>query len=610
MRAGHRGWPWCWRLLWVLAIACVSPAWAQGLESVLAPGKLTEAHAKYEDDCKQCHVRFDRNAQDGLCLSCHEKVDGDMRSRSGLHGLRMPSTRQACRSCHTEHKGRAARIAEFDTQRFDHTATDFALRGEHLKTECRQCHMPAHKYRDAAHDCLSCHRKDDTHKGSLGPQCANCHTEVNWKQAKFDHGKTRFALSGKHVDAPCADCHKDKNYKETPRACVACHRRVDEQKGHKGQFGEKCESCHGSTSWRTTTFNHDTDTRYILRGGHRQAECGACHTGPLYRQKLATDCIGCHRSDDKHKGSLGRECASCHTERDWKERSRFDHGKTAFALLGKHLQTECKACHKSALFKDAPTDCIGCHRKDDRHEGTLGENCASCHGERDWKNTAGRFDHGRTHFALRNAHARTTLACSACHLDLRSLRKTPTECVACHRKDDRHEGQLGAQCQQCHGDSNWRVTGFDHARTRFPLTGRHTAAACKACHLTPRYQDASSECVACHRKEDQHAGRFGGRCDSCHGTRDWKTWTFDHSRQSRYPLEGEHAKVACESCHLKPAPHGKAVAALGMNCLSCHRADDAHDGQFGQRCEQCHQPQSWKHITHRAGGAQSFRRTP
>ena len=52
----------------------------------------------------------------------------------------------------------------------------------HAKTEaqCRKCHQPARKYSQAPSDCLSCHRADDTHKGKLGPACADCHTEQNW----------------------------------------------------------------------------------------------------------------------------------------------------------------------------------------------------------------------------------------------------------------------------------------------------------------------------------------------------------------------------------------------------------------------------------------------
>lgn len=600
---GWRAWA---RATCVFALlALVLPAGAQSLESVLAPGKLSEAHAKWDDDCKQCHVRFDRNAQDRLCTTCHKDVGHDMRERAGFHGRQKQA--QACRSCHTEHKGRNIRLAEFDRQRFDHTQTDYVLRGRHLKAECSACHLPAHKYREAPQDCLTCHRKDDTHKGSLGPKCHECHTETSWKEAKLDHDKTRFALTGKHADTPCASCHKDTQYRETPRACIGCHKRADEQRGHKGQFGERCESCHGTKAWKGSLFNHDTETRYPLRGKHRLLACTNCHTGPLYRQKTASECYACHRQDDKHQGSLGRECASCHTERDWKERAKFDHGKTAFPLLGRHADAECKACHKSALFKEAPKDCIGCHRKDDRHQGTLGEKCESCHAEKNWKTTAGRFDHDKTRFALRNAHARTTIPCAACHLEMSGprivFRTASTECVACHRKDDRHEGQLGTQCSQCHTDLNWRVPNFDHAKTRFPLTGGHLIANCKACHLTPRFKDAKAECHSCHRKDDKHQLRFGPRCDTCHTTRDWKTWRFDHDQRTRYRLDGAHAKVACESCHTREAPRGKDIAPIGTHCSACHRNDDAHDGQFGPRCEQCHVPQSWKRVTNLRTGS-------
>jgi hypothetical protein len=579
-----------------LLLLWVGPAFAQGIESVLNPGKVIEGHAKWEDDCKQCHIRFDRDAQDRLCMACHEKVGQDVRDKTGLHGRQK---QQACRTCHTDHKGRAAKVAEFDKQRFDHTVTDFALRGKHLKTECGACHEPTRKYREAPLECNACHRKDDVHKGSLGAKCADCHTESNWKEAKFDHGKTRFALTGKHIDTPCADCHKDKNYKETPRTCVACHKRVDDTKGHKGQFGDKCESCHGTKSWKGSSFNHDTETKYPLRGKHRTTECADCHTGHLYKTKLATDCYSCHKADDKHKGSLGKECGSCHTELGWKQKSKFDHAKTSFPLLGKHIETECKACHKSAMFKEAPKECVACHRQDDKHEATLGDQCGDCHTEKNWKTTTGRFDHDRTKFKLRNAHALPAVKCSACHKDLRSFRKTPLDCLSCHKKDDKHEGQQGTKCEQCHTDKSWKVADFDHARTRFPLTGKHLVAACKDCHATPRYKDAKSDCYSCHRKEDKHQLKFGPKCESCHSTRDWVSWSFDHNQRTDYKLDGAHIKVACEACHKEPAPRGKDIAPVGSNCISCHRRDDPHDGDFGLRCEQCHVPQSWKRITNR-----------
>jgi hypothetical protein len=567
---------------------------------VLSPGKLIQGHAKWDEDCKACHVKFDRAAQDRLCMDCHKDIGGDVRARAGYHGRLKP---QACNECHTDHKGRSEKIAAFDTKRFDHAQTDYPLRGKHVQTECAKCHEAGKKWRESPNDCNACHRKDDVHKGSLGPKCGDCHTENNWKEAKFDHSKTRFALEGKHVDTKCGDCHKNKaDYKDAPRTCVGCHKKDDDgAKGHKGQFGEKCESCHNAKAWKPSTFNHDIDTKYVLRGKHRNTKCGDCHTGPLYKTKTATDCFSCHKKDDKHEGTLGKDCGACHTERDWKEKAKFDHDKTDFPLKGKHDEIKCDACHKSKLFKEAPKTCIGCHKKDDKHEATLGEACGDCHGERDWKTTKGRFDHDKTKFKLRNAHAAAKVKCDACHKDLKSFRKTATDCYACHQKDDKHEAQLGRQCESCHTDRDWKVPGYDHNKTRYPLLGKHMKVACKDCHATPRYRDAAKDCYACHKKEDKHKLVFGTKCESCHNARGWVIWDFDHDRRSSYRLEGKHRKVACEACHVKPAPAGKGFAPLPSDCLSCHRKDDVHDGGFGMRCEQCHVADDWKKVSTRGG---------
>jgi hypothetical protein len=577
-------------LLCLLGAPC---AWSQNIESVLAPGKLIEGHVKWEQECTACHVKFDRNAQDGRCMDCHKDVGQDVRAKTGFHGRSKP---QACRSCHTEHKGRDAKIVQLDTKQFDHSLTDFALRGKHAKTDCQKCHEPTKKYREAALECNACHRKDDVHKGSLGAKCGDCHTENNWKEAKFDHDKTHFPLLGKHADVKCADCHKDKNYKETPQQCYACHRKDDNgAKGHKGQFGEKCDSCHSAKAWKPSSFNHDTETKYALRGKHRTTKCTDCHTGNIYKVKLAAECYACHQKDDKHKGTLGKDCVACHTERDWKERGKFDHDKTSFPLLGKHVDTKCDACHKSSVFKDAPKECIACHRKDDKHEATLGEQCGSCHVERDWKTTTGKFDHDKTKFQLRNAHAAAKVKCSDCHKDLRSFRKTPLECYSCHQKDDKHEGQEGKDCAQCHVDKDWKtVTRFDHGLTRFPLLGKHFKVECKECHKSVRFKDAKLDCLACHSKDDKHKTTLGAACEQCHNARTWKAWDFDHDKRTKYVLDGKHKGLACDLCHTRPAVDGKVVTST--QCVACHAKSDAHDGSYGRQCQQCHVTSSWRTI--------------
>jgi hypothetical protein len=573
-----------------------SAARAQSLESVLSPGPLIKGHVKAEHECNQCHVRFNPKGQDALCQECHKEVRVDVQQRTGHHGRMKP---QACRSCHTDHRGRDAKVAEFDRKTFDHKQTDFALREKHVEVECVKCHLAGKRWAEAPLDCNSCHKKDDVHKGGLGLKCGDCHNERKWKEVDFDHGKkTRFALAGKHADVKCDDCHAKGRYKDTPRTCIACHKKDDE---HKGQYGEKCESCHGVKTWKPSTFNHDVDTKYPLKGKHRSTKCADCHsTGPIYRNKLGTECIDCHRKDDKHKETLGKDCASCHGERSWKEPPKFDHEQTRFPLLGKHQKTECKDCHKDALYRQTPGKCIDCHRKDDKHVGTLGVACNDCHVERDWKTTVGRFDHQRTKFPLRNAHAAPKVKCADCHRDFKSYRNTALDCLSCHKKDDKHEGSLGKQCEQCHSDTNWRVAGFDHARSRFPLVGKHVNAKCNECHKTQRFKEAPRDCWSCHKKDDVHKLAYGTACEDCHNARSWPLWAFDHDRRTEWKLLGAHRKTRCDQCHTKPAPAGKRAAALERECVACPRRDDVHDGGFGNRCEQCHLSDNWKQLRPRA----------
>lgn len=418
------------------------------------PGPVIEGHAKLEVECRNCHVRFNRAAQSGLCLDCHKEVARDVRSRAGYHGR---LTEKECRACHTDHKGRGAGIAALDRRAFDHAATDFALKGAHAasRIECAACHVAGKKFRDAPSDCYGCHARDDKHKGTLGKACADCHTEADWKKTRFDHGKTRFPLRNRHADVACKSCHQDTGFKGAPLACVACHEKDDRgKKGHQRRFGDKCGSCHTDRGWKSTTFNHDRDTRYPLRARHAQAKCTACHTGTLYTQKLATSCLSCHRKDDAHKGQLGPKCESCHNESSWKQ-TRLDHGLTRFPLLGKHAQAKCKDCHKTARFKDAPTDCYACHRDEDKHRLRLGTACAECHQPRSWKQWD--FDHARrTRFPLDGRHR--GLDCHACHRQpVRGKIELASSCAACHEDRDVHNGAFGRACERCHVAASFKT---------------------------------------------------------------------------------------------------------------------------------------------------------
>ena len=582
----------CRHALAILAAFLTTAVGAQALEGVLMPGKVISGHAKFEQECDKCHVKFNKAAQDSLCLDCHKEVSKDVRAKTGYHGRIQVD---ACRSCHTDHKGRDVKIAAFDAKTFDHAKTDFALAGAHVKAECKSCHVAGKKYAEAAAGCNDCHRKDDKHKGSLGVACADCHTQIRWKDTRFDHAKTRFPLVGRHVDTPCKDCHTIDAYRNAPLTCVGCHRK-DDNKQHRGRMGERCESCHSAKDWKdVSAFSHDRDTKYPLRGKHRTAKCETCHTvSAAVRPTLLATCITCHKADDKHNGTLGSACADCHSERSWRE-AKFDHDLSVFKLRGKHRDVECKECHRDPKsFKGVPLTCVGCHKKDDTHKERYGTKCESCHTEVRWKDVTFRHDVD-TKYRLLGKHIQTK--CDSCHTGHLYGDKLKTDCYSCHRKDDKHKDQLGRECDACHDSADWkRTVRFDHNKSRFPLLGRHARVECKDCHATPAYKDAKRECVACHEKDDKHKRTLGAECGECHNARDWKIWDFDHSRRTKYILDGAHARVQCASCHKVPAAPGKPIPPLAMTCISCHRGDDLHNGAFGMQCERCHRTGGWHDI--------------
>ncbi len=136
---------------------------AQALEGVLMPGKVISGHAKYEEQCEKCHAKFNKAAQDSLCLDCHKEVARDLREKHGFHGRLEP---QACRTCHTDHKGREMNIAPLDAEGLRPREDRVRACRRACREACRSCHVAGKKYRAAPAACDGCHRKDDKHKGA------------------------------------------------------------------------------------------------------------------------------------------------------------------------------------------------------------------------------------------------------------------------------------------------------------------------------------------------------------------------------------------------------------------------------------------------------------
>ena len=341
--------------------------------------------------------------------------------------------------------------------------------------------------------------------------------------------------------------------------------------------------------------------------GHAEWEdqCRECHA-PFSKQLQRNLCLACHEEINaditQGEGYHGRfepaaeaECKNCHTEHLGRDadvtgldRDTFDHSLADFELRDAHLVPSCTGCHESGVkHRETPNTCVGCHQDDDAHAGNLGDQCGDCHSETRW--LAAQFDHAEeTQFALTGKHAQ--VACGDCHRD-QQYENTPTECVACHRIDDVHQGRNGDDCSSCHVTDSWAELKFDHlSETGFALADGHAGLVCEACHVSGDTQTPiDADCYACHRNDDEHQGRNGEDCESCHRPTRWADTEFDHGTQTEFPLVGAHEPLPCTDCHKAAAN----VEALETACVSCHGQDDPHKEQLGSACNDCHNEQGW-----------------
>lgn len=500
-------------------LCSISPVMAGKLDLILMPGPVISGHAEFEEKCESCHETLKKAEQVERCLSCHDHSDvaKDIEQGMGYHGRLDPEQAKNCKRCHTEHKGRERDIVNLDSESFDHSQTDFSLKGAHTTLTCQLCHTKEYKkYSQAPSLCFDCHESDDAHKGKLGKECETCHDEKSWSKQTFDHDlDTEYPLSGKHRELDCRLCHADDHYKNTPKECVGCHLIND---AHNGRYGKVCAKCHGTEGWKELVFNHTADTEFSLEGRHKDVPCDTCHKRGPYEKKPAKHCFSCHEKDDVHKGRNGEKCEDCHNAESW-TKVKFEHGNdTQFPLKGKHQDLVCTACHRTVAMDDLQeADCITCHRPIDVHKNELGEDCGYCHNEQGW-NVKLFFEHDITRFPLIGIHSVTT--CESCHLNA-EFQQTDSTCLACHEAEEPHEGRMGEKCGDCHNPNAWLLWTFDHdTQTDFPLEGKHGEIYCDKCHRTDltEHKQSANHCYGCHRGDDIHRGGFGRHCDRCHST--------------------------------------------------------------------------------------------
>ena len=512
------------------------------LPAQLSPGDLTRAHERLEGltNCTQCHV-LGKKVTNEKCLDCHKEISNLVGLKRGYHASAEVKGKD-CFVCHNEHHGKNFQITRFDQENFDHKLTGYVLEGRHAKINCKDCHKSefvrekitqkksAGTFLGLQTSCLTCH--EDFHQQSLSSDCASCHGFESFRPAPgFDHQKTAFPLRGKHQQVDCAKCHREA-----------------ERNGKK--------------------FQQFTNVAF--------AGCTSCH-------------------HDVHDNKFGQDCSKCHTEQSFRQvggLTDFNHNKTGFPLTGKHQAVDCRSCHKQSFTATiAHNRCNNCHN--DYHKGQFTQNgkssdCADCHTVNGFVPSLFTIErHNQGSFKLEEAHLATP--CFSCHHKNNrwEFRKVGQKCVDCH--SNIHQGLItdkympDRQCDRCHTVANWGNVNFDHRQTSFELVGKHAEISCRACHFvennnngfTQRFANLFSQCESCHMDAHHDQFRENGQalCERCHGFESWRADRFDHG-QTRFKLEGAHAKADCSKCHPPVTdPTGDYVRYKLFNeikCANCH----------------------------------------
>jgi hypothetical protein len=426
-------------------------------------------------------------------------------------------------------------------------------------------------------------------------------------------------------DQRCNDCHST-GKRVDAGACLKCHTDLGARIGgglglHGREYkGRPCEGCHlehqgaGARLVRwpggdPSKLDH-AQTGWPLKNGHASVSCGKCHSRTNARGAptflgAPTACASCHK--DPHDGRFGATCTSCHDDASWRNvrLNAFNHDLARFPLKGSHARVPCAKCHQEPpkYVGLSFASCNSCHK--DPHGGKLGTSCNGCHDEVRWK-PATLKPGSHPGVSLAGGHA--AVGCAKCH-DRGNLAAPSrgTDCASCHKAV--HKAPFGRACGTCHGAITWlglpRSVGLGaHARTAYPLSGKHEQTACAACHKPElrerRYRGLKADrCIDCHA--DRHRGEFaksdGGECKSCHTTAGYLPTLFgtkDHAA-TRFALAGKHAATACSGCHAAARPRLDLHVAKSA-CADCH--DNPHGDQFAKEmkqggCGQCHQPTGW-----------------
>lgn len=169
--------------------------------------------------------------------------------------------------------------------------------------------------------------------------------------------------------------------------------------------------------------------------------------------------------------------------------------------------------------------------------------------------------------------------------------------IANAKQKSPHGNKFTVDCTVCHVTEDWnkiKKTGFDHNKTKFPLTGQHKDVDCRKCHTNLEFSKISTDCNACHA--DVHQGTTGNDCARCHTTNSWIVTKIKNLHQEAgFPLRGSHETADCNRCHTSAS--NLRFENIRTDCYACHKVQyNATVGKpydhkllgFDTDCARCH----------------------
>jgi c(7)-type cytochrome triheme protein len=226
-----------------------------------------------------------------------------------------------------------------------------------------------------------------------------------------------------------------------------------------------------------------------------------------------------------------------------------------------------------------------------------------------------KFEHG--------SEQHTRLPCLICHTrnDSSTKPKLPGHlpCSGCHVQQFAQTS--GPMCTVCHTDGTPAVKPFPPLASfsvKFDHAVHADAANCADCHQTsqrgvalsiPSRQNAHVTCFQCHGPAAESEGKDLASCSVCHEpgrpsrtSESAKAFSINFSHQQHTGRAG----IGCSSCHTVRPGAGRGlqvsapVAAMHFppartqSCASCHNNKRAFGPGDFMNCKRCHQDKTFK----------------